>query len=202
MPRSLLSTAAILALAAGLGACASQRFDGPVRGRAAPGPQAFLEPIAPAMPSGPVTSAPLAPPPGATAAPADFSPPVGADVAVAPATPVIASEPAPAIAPAAPPPPPIVSSGRSSVVGTWNAKDATGASCKVSLSSAPALDLYKASASGCPNKDLAKVTAWDYRDGEVYLYQPGGTVTARLRQGGGALDGALSKSGASLAMVR
>ena len=39
-------------------------------------------------------------------------------------------------------------------------------------------------------------------DGEVYLYQPGGTVTARLRQGGGALDGALSKSGASLAMVR
>jgi hypothetical protein len=127
---------------------------------------------------------------------------VSADVAVAPATPVIASEPAPAIAPAAPPPPPIVSSGRSSVVGTWNAKDATGASCKVSLSSAPALDLYKASASGCPNKDLAKVTAWDYRDGEVYLYQPGGTVTARLRQGGGALDGALSKSGASLAMVR
>ena len=69
-------------------------------------------------------------------------------------------------------------------------------------SSAPALDLYKASASGCPNKDLSKVTAWDYRDGEVYLYQPGGTVAARLRQGGGALDGALSKSGASLAMVR
>lgn len=202
MPRSLLSTAAILALAAGLSACASQRFDGPVRGRAAPGPQASLEPIAPAMPSGPVTSAPLAPPPGATAAPADFSPPVGADVAVGPATPVIAPEPAPAIAPVAPPPPPIVSSGRSSVVGTWNAKDATGASCKVSLSSAPALDLYKASASSCPNKDLAKVTAWDYRDGEVYLYQPGGTVTARLRQGGGALDGALSKSGASLAMVR
>ncbi|WP_264045253.1 protease inhibitor Inh/omp19 family protein [Methylobacterium flocculans] len=199
MPRSPLSTVAILALTAGLGACASQRFDGPVRGRAAPGPQAALEPVVPALPSGPVTSSPLAPPPGATAAPADL-PPVGANVAVAPSTPVIAPEPAPSIAPVAPPP--VIASGRSSVVGSWNAKDATGASCKVSLSSAPALDLYKASASGCPNKDLAKVTAWDYRDGEVYLYQPGGTVTARLRQGGGALDGALSKSGASLAMVR
>ncbi|NEU13762.1 AprI/Inh family metalloprotease inhibitor [Methylobacterium sp. BTF04] len=198
MPRPLLSTAALLALAASLGACATQRFDGPVRGRAGPGPQASLESVAPIMPSGPVTSSPLAPPPGATAAPADL-PPVGGTVAVAPSTPIIAE---PSIAPVAPPPPPVVSSGRSSVVGSWNAKDATGASCKVSLSSAPALDLYKANASGCPNKDLAKVTAWDYRDGEVYLYQPGGTVTARLRQGGGALDGALSKSGASLAMVR
>lgn len=202
MPRPLLSTAAILALAASLGACASQRFDGPTRGRGGPGPQAALEPVVPAMPSGPVTSAPLAPPPGASAAPVDLPPPVGTDVVVAPSTPVIVADPGPSIAPVAPPPPPIVASGRSSVVGTWNAKDATGASCKVSLSSAPALDLYKASAASCPNKDLAKVTAWDYRDGEVYLYQPGGTVTARLRQGGGALDGALSKSGASLAMVR
>ncbi|MFD1304073.1 AprI/Inh family metalloprotease inhibitor, partial [Methylobacterium marchantiae] len=144
-----------------------------------------------------VTSAPLAPPPGASAAPIDGPPPVGTDVAVTPSTPVIAE---PTYVP--PPAPPVVSSGRSSVVGSWNAKDATGATCKVSLSSAPALDLYKANASGCANKDLAKVTAWDYRDGEVYLYQPGGTVTARLRQGGGALDGALSKSGASLALAR
>lgn len=196
MPRPLLSTAALLALAASLGACASQRLDGP-RGRAVPGPQASLEPISPAIPSGPVTSAPLAPPPGATATPAEA--PLGTDIVATPATPIVAE---PSIAPPAPPPPPVVSSGRSSVVGSWNAKDATGASCKVSLSSAPALDLYKANAAGCPNKDLAKVTAWDYRDGEVYLYQPGGTVAARLRQGGGALDGALSKSGASLALVR
>ncbi|TXN20808.1 hypothetical protein FV225_27235, partial [Methylobacterium sp. WL93] len=106
----------------------------------------------------------------------------------------------PVVAP--PPAPPVVASGRASVVGAWDAKDATGGSCKVTLSSAPALDLYKASAAGCPNKDLAKVTAWDFRDGEVYLYQQGGTVAARLRQGGGALDGALTKSGASLALVR
>lgn len=197
MPRPLLSTLALLVFAAGLGACASQRFDGPGRARGGLGSQAALEPIGPAMPSGPVTSAPLAPPPGASAAPVDPpAPPVGGEVAALPAPVVVEPTYVP------PPAPPVVASGRSSVVGSWNAKDATGATCKVSLSSAPALDLYKATAAGCPNKDLAKVTAWDYRDGEVYLYQPGGTVTARLRQGGGALDGALSKSGASLAMVR
>ena len=70
------------------------------------------------------------------------------------------------------------------------------------LSSAPALDLYKASASGCGNRDLARVTAWDYRDGEVYLYQPGGAVAARLRPGGGGLDGVLTKSGAPLTLTR
>ena len=48
-----------------------------------------------------------------------------------------------------------------SVVGAWAAKDATGSKCKVQLSSAPAVDLYKASAAGCANKDLAKITAWD-----------------------------------------
>ncbi|MFY9293070.1 MAG: AprI/Inh family metalloprotease inhibitor, partial [Methylorubrum rhodinum] len=119
--------------------------------------------------------------------------------------PSVAAAPSPAIEPEplppAPAPAPVVATGRSSVVGSWNATDATG-SCKVSLSSAPALDLYKASTSGCANKDLAKVSAWDFRDGEVYLYQPGGTVTARLRQAGGSLDGALSKSGAQLALAR
>lgn len=200
MPRPFLQTVAVLALTAALGACASSRLESQSRVRG-PGPQAALDTTIPAMPAAPITTAPLAPPPGAAIAPVE--PPPVADVAVAPATPVIAP-PEPSVAAVAPPAPPpvVVSSGRSSVVGSWTAKDATGASCKVSLSSAPALDLYKASAAGCPNKDLSKVTAWDYRDGEVYLYQPGGTVTARLRQGGGALDGALSKSGASLAMVR
>ncbi|MGU3540557.1 AprI/Inh family metalloprotease inhibitor [Methylobacterium sp. A54F] len=196
MPRQYLSSLAVLALAAGLGACSTSRIDGPRARAGVPGPQAALEPVVPAVPSGAVTAAPLAPPPGIAASPDG---PTGTDVAVAspPASNVIAE---PVLAP--PPPPPVVASGRSSVVGNWTAKDATGGSCRVALSSAPALDLYKATASGCPNKDLAKVTAWDYRDGEVYLYQPGGTVAARLRQGGGSLDGALSKSGASLALVR
>jgi len=89
-----------------------------------------------------------------------------------------------------------------SVVGGWTARDASGASCRVQLSSSPALDLYRASASGCANRDLARVTAWDFRDGEVYLYQPGGAVAARLRASGSAMSGVLAKSGAPLSLSR
>jgi hypothetical protein len=46
------------------------------------------------------------------------------------------------------------------------------------------------------------VTAWDYRDGEVYLYQPGGAVAARLSSSGGSMSGALAKSGAPLTLTR
>jgi hypothetical protein len=176
MPRGFLSTTACVALVASLGACGTTRLDPP---RDRPRAQAALEPATPALPSG-ASAAPIEPPPPS--------------VAAAP-SPVIAPEPLP------PAPAPVIATGRSSVVGSWNATDAAG-SCRVSLSSAPALDLYKASTSGCANKDLAKVSAWDFRDGEVYLYQPGGTVTARLRQTGGGLDGALSKSGAQLALAR
>ena len=193
MLRSNLPTFAILCLSASLGACASSRLDGP-RTRA-PSQQGALEAVT-AVPSGTVTAAPLAPPPGAAASP--DTPPPGAQAALSPATPTVIAEP---VTPPAPPPP-VVASGRASVVGTWDARDATGANCKVTLSSAPALDLYKATASGCTNKDLARVSAWDFRDGEVYLYQPGGSVAARLRQGGAGLDGALTKSGAALALNR
>ena len=194
MLRPSLSTFVILCLGASLGACASSRLDGP-RTRA-PSPQASLEAV-PAVPSGTVTAAPLAPPPGVSASP-DAPPPPGAQAALSPAAPTVIAEP---VAPPAPPPP-VVTSGRASVVGSWDARDATGANCKVTLSSAPALDLYKASAAGCTNKDLSRVSAWDFRDGEVYLYQPGGSVAARLRQGGGGLEGALTKSGAALALNR
>jgi hypothetical protein len=36
----------------------------------------------------------------------------------------------------------------------------------------------------------------------VFLYQPGGAVAARLREGGGELQGVLAKSGAPLSLVR
>lgn len=193
MLRPSLPTFAALCLSATLGACASTRLESP---RARAPSQAPLDSVQ-AVPSGTVTAAPLAPPPGASASP-DAPPLPGAQANAAPNTPTVIAEP---VAPP-PPPPPVVTSGRASVVGSWDARDATGGSCKVTLSSAPALDLYKASASGCPNKDLARVSAWDFRDGEVYLYQPGGTVAARLRQGGGALEGALTKSGATLALAR
>jgi hypothetical protein len=87
------------------------------------------------------------------------------------------------------------------VVGAWTAREAAG-SCRVQLSSSPALDLYRASTSGCANRDLGRVNAWDFRDGEVYLYQPGGAVAARLRPAGGAMEGVLAKSGAPLSLSR
>ena len=193
VPSTIPALAAILVLPAALGACASGRFDGP--GARTSRPQVALDQTVPSVPSGAVTRAPHAPPPGVAEAP---PPPGGAGVGagVVAAAPPIVVEPPPA-----PPPPPVVATGRSAVVGAWTATDASG-SCRVSLSSAPALDLYKATTSGCGNRDLSKVSAWDFRDGEVYLYQPGGTVTARLRQAGGSLDGALSKSGATLSLAR
>jgi hypothetical protein len=180
-------TAATLAVFMALGACQTARVGGvPPAGIPGPGAQygapEALEDIPPA-PSGPVTSEPLAPLPG-----------TGQDFAETPAI------PAPEIA--QPRPAAIAAPTRSSVVGGWTAREATGTSCRVQLSSSPALDLYKASTAGCANKDLARVTAWDYRDGEVYLYQPGGTVAARLRSAGGAMQGALAKSGAPLSLSR
>jgi hypothetical protein len=92
-------------------------------------------------------------------------------------------------------------SSRSASIGGWTARDASG-TCRITLSSTPALDLYRASAGACANKDLARVTAWDFRDGEVYLYQPGGAVAARLRGSGASLSGVLAKSGAPLTLTR
>jgi hypothetical protein len=92
---------------------------------------------------------------------------------------------------------------RDGVIGGWTAREATGGTCRVQLSSSPALDLYRASAGNCQNKELQKVTAWDFRDGEVYLYQPGGAVAARLRvNDGGSMSGAVARSGAGLSLSR
>jgi hypothetical protein len=105
-------------------------------------------------------------------------------------------EPFAATAPAA------VPAARSGFIGGWTAREASGTSCRVQLSSTSALDLYKASASGCANKDLARVSGWDFREGELFLYQPGGAVAARLRASGSSLEGVLTKSGAPLALAR
>lgn len=181
--RQLQSTAAVLLIAAGAAACSSPRANVP--------PPSAVESLSPA-PSGRVTSEPLAPPPGAQAA-----------IDPLPPEPEAAPPDVPPGAGAEPPPvtPRVTASGRSSVVGGWTATDAKG-SCRIALSSSPALDLYKASATNCASPELGKVSAWDYRDGEVFLYQPGGTVTARLKQAGASLDGQLARSGAPLSMIR
>ncbi|MFC4170813.1 MULTISPECIES: AprI/Inh family metalloprotease inhibitor [Microvirga] len=146
-----------------------------------------------AVPSGPITSSPLPPIDGQPLPPPEGAPgtmmPGGTDVAGLPP----AAAPAPA--PAAP-------ASRTSMVGGWTARDASGGTCRVQLSSTPALDLYRASTSGCSNQDLARINAWDYRDGEVYLYQTGGSVAARLRGSSGSLSGVLAKSGAPLSLGR
>jgi hypothetical protein len=193
MSRHVHAVAATLCTVLALGACSSARISGfgssPVRGAAAaPGPLT-QEPVE-AVPSGPVTSSPLPPLDGQPLPPVAAAPgsPAGTDVAGLP--PVAAPAPAP------------VATSRTAMVGNWTARDASGGTCRVQLSSAPALDLYRASASGCSNQDLSRINAWDYRDGEVYLYQTGGSVAARLRGSSGSLSGVLAKSGAPLSMGR
>jgi hypothetical protein len=105
--------------------------------------------------------------------------------------------PAPTAPPAASGPP-----SRTAVIGNWTAREASGGSCRVTLSSSPSLDLYKASSSGCQSRDLQRVTAWELRGDEVYLYESGGGVAARLKQGGGGFQGASAKSGAPITLTK
>jgi hypothetical protein len=184
-------TATVFCVAA-LAGCGSARFGGPAPVARAPVYNApVLEP-APAVPSEPVEVAPL-PPPGGYGAPGPG--PVIADVPPTPAPEPLrpTAEPPAQVAVAAP--------SRAGVIGGWTAREAAG-SCRVQLASTPALDLYRASSSGCANRELARVTAWDFRDGEVFLYQPGGSVAARLRPAGGSLEGVLARSGAPLTLTR
>ena len=195
-PRAYALTVTLCAALA-LSACSSSRLGGsPVRGASA-APALTPAPAIEAVPSGPVEAAPLAPIEGQALPPIAGAPaPLGSDLnPPASGTDVAALPPPPAPAPAAP-------SSRTAMVGNWTVRDASGASCRVQLSSSPALDLYRASASGCSNKDLSKVNAWDFRDGEVYLYQTGGSVAARLRGSSSSLSGVLAKSGAPLSLAR
>ncbi len=225
-PRRIAQASALALL---LSACANaERFTGQSIGSRPLGPAvAAVEPQLPSSPpvaTAPVESQELPPPPGAPqtiigAAPGSAPPsgdPFGQPQIAAPSAPT-SPPPAPRIIET-----PTLSGGsreiatlggastgrgpvssRDGVIGGWTAREATGGSCRVQLSSSPALDLYRASSSGCANRDLQKITAWDYRDGEVYLYQSGGTVAARLKvNDGSSLAGVISRSGANLAMNR
>jgi hypothetical protein len=224
-----LRLAAVIVACGGLSACAgADRFAGGGIG-SRPFGQARAEPALP--PSPPITSAPvevqaLPPPPGASQAPS-VAPPVGSDVLSGGAQPDPLFQPPDPTTPLPAPrqiETPTLSggardvavlggserptgrgpvTGRDGVIGSWTAREATGGNCRVQLSSSPALDLYRANASGCSNRELARVTAWDYRDGEVYLYQPGGSVAARLKvNDGSSLNGVIARSGAQLSMSR
>jgi hypothetical protein len=91
---------------------------------------------------------------------------------------------------------------RTSFVGSWNASEPGGGTCRITLSSTPALDLYRASASGCSNQEIASVNAWDLSGNEVYLYKQGGAVAARMQASPGTMSGVIAQSGAPLTMSR
>lgn len=180
-----------------LAGCESGRFGGfgsastPRNTRVAEAP--VVDPITPSVPAGSVTAEPLEPPPGGGSS----IPTLGGGGSEVPSL-GGSSRPVPTLGGGSSSSAP---ASRSDAVGGWTAREASGA-CKVNLSSTPSLDLYRASAGGCSNKELSRVTSWDFRDGEVYLFQPGGAVAARLRPGSGGLTGVLAKSGAPLAMTR
>jgi hypothetical protein len=214
--KAVIVRAAALSCVLVLGACDSQRFGsgrGPVF--AAPsGPTAIggtVDPVTPA-PAGSVVSQPLPPPggatvaalPGATApdgtplpAPGTVDPATGATVPGQPATLPREPRPAPQLGQQAAAPPPAT---RTSVTGTWRAQTG-GSSCRVTLSSSPALDLYRASTGGCSDPNLKGITAWDLKGGDVVLYKPGGVVAARVRAGGGAMNGSVT-SGEAVTLSR
>ncbi|MEE1656770.1 AprI/Inh family metalloprotease inhibitor [Microvirga sp. CF3062] len=186
---------AVMCSALALGACSSTRLGGPPVRSANAAPIVEAPPVE-AVPSGPVEATPLPPVAGAPLATDPMAPPAGGtDIAGLPPAP-----PPPTVAVLTPTAAPAPSS-RTAMVGNWSAQT-SGGSCRIQLSSSPALDLYRASATGCSNQDLSRVNAWDYRDGEVYLYQTGGAVAARLRGSSASLSGVLSKSGAPLSLAR
>jgi hypothetical protein len=146
--------------------------------------------------------------------PSQGLPPPGASVPIDPDLERRAPEPPRSAPPVAPPPAPRVaartpeppaSSGqptRTGVIGNWSAREASGNSCRVTLSSTPTLDLYRASSSGCQSREMQRVSAWELRGDEIYLYEPGGGVAARLRQSGRNFEGTAARTGASISLSK
>lgn len=177
---------------------------GPPRIDTAPSVSVQTAPLPP-----PVARQDLAPPPGVSQQQVPIDPqsglggvtPGSAASGTTPASPQQTAKvepPKPAQADDAPAP----KATQSSVTGNWSAREATGGNCRVTLSSSPKLDLYNASTSGCASKDLQRVTAWELRGDDVYLYEPGGAVAARLKATGRSMSGALSKTGAPVTLSK
>jgi hypothetical protein len=116
---------------------------------------------------------------------------------------------APGNLPPRPPTPPVepqvanVAPTRSAVTGNWALTESAGTRCRLTLSSAPKLDLYGAQTAGCGSRELQRVNAWELSGSEVILYEPGGAVVARLRQSGaGTFAGVSTRSGAPVSMSK
>lgn len=103
---------------------------------------------------------------------------------------------------AAPPAAPAANPSRSNLTGNWSLQEAAGNRCRITLSSAPKLDLYAAGTAGCQSRDLQRVNAWELAGSEVILYEPGGDVAARLRPTGAGYAGVTAKSGAPITLSK
>lgn len=75
-----------------------------------------------------------------------------------------------------------------SLTGNWIAQEEEGSSCRLQLTSVPALDLFKASTSRCSSPPLQNVNSWSHRDGQIILYARG-SVVARLMADGSSFQG-------------
>ncbi len=91
---------------------------------------------------------------------------------------------------------------QSRLTGGWSVAQGSGSKCRLTLSNSPALDLYKAQTTGC-STGLTKVNAWELRGDEIYLYEQGGAVAARLKQSGNSsFNGSTAKSGAPVSISK
>ncbi len=91
---------------------------------------------------------------------------------------------------------------QSRLTGGWSVAQGSGSKCRLTLSNSPALDLYKAQTTGC-GTGLTKVNAWELRGDEIYLYEQGGGVAARLKQtGNSSFNGSTAKSGAPVSISK
>ena len=87
------------------------------------------------------------------------------------------------------------------IAGTWTVTDA-GDRCRITLTSTPLFEFYRANPQSCRAPSLARINVWEQRGSEVVLLQPGGRVAARLfPQGSGGYAGATA-SGAQVTMSR
>jgi hypothetical protein len=225
---AIRNMAAMTVLAFTLGACesssrlrsllpdddfrSSRRVDPQAPAPLTPAPNTDVDTSALPPPPGAATSEPL-PAPGAVAtAPGQQ---VAGTTLGAPGAPLQPATPGqlPAGTPAAPgqPTPPRVATApaapaqptRTGMIGNWSLAESAGNRCRITLSSAPKLDLYGAGTSGCQSKELQRVNAWELSGSEVILYEPGGGVVARLRQTGVQnFSGAATKTGAPIALSK
>lgn len=172
-----------------------------------------LPPLSPSAPSAPSRAGGLSAPGNLPAGGGSFGAPI--DPPAAPAAPPTSgggtyfpAGSAPATPPATPQRVASAPSGagepssRTSVIGNWSVSEAAGGSCRITLSSAPKLDLYGAGTSGCQGKELQRVNAWELSGSELLLYEPGGGVVARMRKSGNGYAGATAKTGAPVSISK